>query len=265
MNTKDVLGRKHSVSDAEMYQRFLDIEHYMTEAEYRQYEASAISRILGAIQMGKCGYGWSAGKDSIVLAYLCDQFNLPALAYFPSKQIWFTENIPFLLDKPNAEIVIDNDFCLDLYKQSTFNPSLFRITEDRINEPWWKRRWPAQHRWASKNKLDFLILGRRLKDNNYCGRNGISTNKNYGTTTLNPLYDWPHEAIFACLHYNGISLPPSKYYPGCFKIETYWYPDYKAQTERDGWEFIAEYDRANLRIAAEHFPIAKEVLKDMEG
>src|SRR5439155_5649318 len=84
----------------------------------------------------------------------------------------------------------------------------------------------AQQHYYRKHNLDVLLLGRRRIDGNFSGRDGQTTYVSRGITRHNPIFDWTHEEVLACLKYEGWgdNLPPFYHWPGGYRCGTHAWP-----------------------------------------
>jgi hypothetical protein len=88
----------------------------------------------------------------------------------------------------------------------------------QLHHRWNLFKWKSQRALMERHNLDFIILGRRNIDGNWCGKNGVSFSEKMhkvrkkpgerSFTTYNVIYDWSHEMVLAAIHYYKLPLPP---------------------------------------------------------
>ena len=111
---KIVLGRKQKYTSDELWHDAVaHIEQLISADECETFAAAAINRITDAAAGKNAGYAWSGGKDSLVLADLCQRAGVTQSALFltklefPAFESWLLEN------KPDGCEVLRFDFDLD--------------------------------------------------------------------------------------------------------------------------------------------------------
>ena len=111
---KIILGRKQKYkSDEPWHDAVAHIEQLISAEECETFAAAAINRITDAAAGKNAGYAWSGGKDSLVLADLCQRAGIMQCALFltklefPAFESWLLEH------KPDGCEVLRFDFDLD--------------------------------------------------------------------------------------------------------------------------------------------------------
>lgn len=95
-----VLGRKQNSTNADWLAAVADIERIISAEEVEQFAAKAIDDIRVATAGKKAAYGWSGGKDSIVLGKLCESAGVTRSFFghcdleFQSFLSWALSNMP---------------------------------------------------------------------------------------------------------------------------------------------------------------------------
>jgi 3'-phosphoadenosine 5'-phosphosulfate sulfotransferase (PAPS reductase)/FAD synthetase len=214
-----------------------------------------VTQIRTITRDARVAYGWSGGKDSLALEYVCDLAGITdcVLAIsdleHPEFLQWVTAHMPdgltvlstgqdlaWLRDHPNM-----------LFPQGPYGPRWFSIVNHR-----------GQERYYRDQNLDVLLLGRRRVDGNYCGPAGarLYTNQR-GITRYSPLADWPHEAVFALIERERIDLPPCYSWPRGFQVGTGAWPARQWTNSIDhGFSEVWQIDPDVIRGAAELLPQA---------
>lgn len=201
---KQVLGRKQSSKNEDWIQAFRNIEDLISPEEVNYFAEDAIKQIQEATAEKKAAFAYSAGKDSIVLAHLCEKAALTTgfFAYcdldYPAFIAWVQEN------KPQGVQMMHTGYGLDWLAQ---HQDLI-FAEGQLGQRWHQisQRRPFT-RMFFENQLDLLLVGHRTIDGNVCGPGGY-IRKNTGEVRFSPIRLWPHEAVLGYIHYNRLPLPP---------------------------------------------------------
>ena len=223
-----------------------------------------IDRIRKEVAHRDLAFGWSGGKDSIVLekvlacaGYRACVLVITSLEYRAFLQ-WTTDHMPARLT------VIRTGH--DLAWLKAHPEMLFPETSD-VAARWFHQvqHW-GQERFIKQEGFDLLAVGRRRKDGNYCGRDGIYTNSR-GVTRYAPLYDWTHEEIFAALEYFKAELPPNYSWPRGFQVGTGPWPARQFAASRESaWREVREIEPGIVETAAiAGIPGARECLTRCAG
>ena len=259
---KIVLGRKQKYTSDELWQDAVaHIEQLISADECETFAAAAINRITDAAAGKNAGYAWSGGKDSLVLADLCQRAGVTQSALFltklefPAFESWLLEN------KPDGCEVLRFDFDLDYL---TAHPELI-FPKGKEMQRWnviMQRR--SQITYYRKRNLEILLTGHRRIDGNGCGREGFTRRKS-GETIYAPLYDWPHEAVLGYIHYHGIPMPPIYNWPRGYRNGTHFWPYRSCDSRADGWREVYQIDPSVVEVAAGKLPEAKAFLEGVRS
>lgn len=241
---------------------FQNIAGFVSRAELDAAVDRAIQDIESTCGSKRAAYAWSGGKDSIPLAYVCEQarirrcvLGMTNLEYRGFLQ-WVTDWMPHELTVKNTGQ--DLAWLRD-------NPDMLYPRDCRIAGKWFKQvQHRAQAEYFRDEKLDVLVLGRRKADGNMTGgEHGIYTSD--GITRYSPLRDWPHEFVLAFIHYHGITMPPIYRYPRGFRVGTgSWAARQWTKGIADGWRENWMIDPDIVREAALVIPSAQEFLQCVE-
>ena len=159
--------------------------------------------------------GWCAGKDSIVLEHLLCRFGFEhepimwrGVNEYPAMAKWIDGNAP-----DNLRCSIVGKFSLEFLEA---HPDYLFCQGDTRNK-WMAEKWRRQRADMESGGYDLLILGRRRKDGNQCGKaeNAYVADRG-GFDAFSPLADWTHEELLAYIRWNGIELPPFYSWPNGF-------------------------------------------------
>ena len=211
-----MLGRKQAIRDQ---QGWLDVRRRTLELvpDIEQRIEDTVGAIRAAAGGRGLVYGWSGGKDSIVLGRLCDLAGFPscilvitALEYRAFLQ-WVTDRMPDRLT------VIRTHHDLEWLRA---NPEMLFPRNAAIAARWFHQvqHW-GQEVYVKREGNPILAVGRRSKDGNFCGgANGMYTSR--GVTRYAPLAAWSHEEIFVALGYFEADLPPCYGWPRGYQVGT---------------------------------------------
>lgn len=259
---KTVLKRKQSYhSDEPWNEALAHIEELISEEECEAFADKAIRRIREATAGKNAAYGWSGGKDSLVLSDLCRRAGINQCALFLTK-LEFPEFESWLLEhKPEGCEVIRREYDLDFLAA---HPELIFPKGKEM------QRWNvimqrgSQIMYYHQKNLDILLTGHRVIDGNTCGKEGFTRRKS-GETIYAPIYDWPHEAVLGYLHYHKIELPMIYQWPNGWRNGTHFWPYRNCESREAGWREVYSIDPSVVEAAAEKIPEARAFLKGVRS
>ena len=241
------LGRKQTSSNADWAEAWSDIENRITRQEIEDVTERTTEKIYAETKGKNAGYAWSGGKDSIVLAKLCEDAGVKKCVLgrcdleYPAFMAWVMDNHPEGLQTYNVGLDLD---WLARNQQYLFPPLTYHYS--RVIQI------PAQDSFYKDNALDMILLGRRLADGNYVGAGTNLYTDRKGRTKYNPLSDWTHEQVLGFIHYNALPMPPIYAWKDGWKIGTHpWYTRPYAQNVEAGWREVYNIDPAIVAAAAQ--------------
>ena len=206
----------------------------------------------------KTAFGWSGGKDSLALQLLCEAADVTECVFvmtnleFPEFLQWTTDHMPEGLTVKN------NGW--DLAWLAAHPSLLFPMTSPLAAKWYAGVQWRGQEEYFLENELDMLVVGRRRKDGNQIGLNGMSENKK-GVVRFSPMRDWTHEEVFALLRYRGVELPPIYDWPRSFRVGSGPWPARRyCESVEAGWHEVWTVDAMVVREAAAVIPSAAAFL-----
>ena len=254
---KRVISRKQRSNEAEWQNALLNIENIISLEEVDILAKRTIAEIKAVSSGKRVGYGWSGGKDSIVLASLCERAGIHNSVFiateleYPAFMEWAERN------KPKGCKVYTCPITKEWLKK---NPQMLFPSK-----PYWETYADLGHRkgWSEfiKNeKLDIFIVGNRKADGNICGK-GNFIRKNNGEVRFNAIADWPHEAVLGYIHYNGLEMPPIYSWKNGFRRGTHCWSNRRVQSIRQGFDEVMEIDPNIIVEASKWLEQARLYLK----
>ena len=260
---KQVLGRKQSSRNEDWLRAWEHIEELISPEEVSSFASSARDEIRAATTGKRAAYAYSAGKDSIVLADLCEAAGVHTgyFAYcdldYPAFVRWVEAN------KPAGVQMMHTGYGLDwLYHHQNLI-----FAEGQVGQRWHQisQRGPFT-RMFFENRLDLLLMGHRKIDGNNCGPDGY-IRKQSGETRFSPLRDWPHEALLGYIHYHGLALPPIYGWTDGWVQGTHAWPEREFCSEdiMKGYREIYEIDPGIVIEAAQKIPSARRFLEGVSA
>lgn len=254
------LGRKQSAKNEEWLNAMQNIEAVVSKSEIEKLARKTISEIKAFCKGKKSAYAWSGGKDSIVLAHLCESagiensmIGLCNLEY-PAFLAWIEANKPLKCEMINVGLDID---WLAKHPEMLFPNDCAKAA-----------RWfsivqhKAQRIYYKNQNLDVLVLGRRHADGNYTGRGANHYTDGHGITRYSPLAEWKHEDILAYIHYYNLPVPPIYDWKNGYICGTHPWPARQyTESVENGWQEIFDIDPSIVKAAAEKIESAKHFLE----
>lgn len=229
-------------------------------------EFKSFFKVVGGNEGDKCNhptrldtYGWSGGKDSIVLGELCERAGIHDCVLvvcdleYKAFVDWVNEHKPKGLEIINTHqdmewLVKHPDM---LFPQSSTNAAKwFHIVQHK-----------GQTEYFKKHKLDMILLGRRRADGNYVGKDGMYTN-NLGVTRYSPIANWTHEDVLAYIYYYKTPMPPIYDWKNGYLCGTHCWPARQwTGSVENGWQEVYDIDSTIVEEASQYFDSAKLVLE----
>ena len=217
------------------------------------------------IDVNRMGYGWSGGKDSLVITSILEKTKYKFKGYcvlYPLNFLCFNDFC--IKNKPtNVNIYYDNRYDFDFINNN--KEFLFNSNESMYNHYWGQLSRRVENKFYKENNLDLVIFGRRNIDGNSVRLTDnlpIQITKN--KKIFNIIYDWSHEELLAYLKYNNIDLPSIYFERNGFKYGTHlWVERSPLRTLKDNLDEIWNIDKKTIiNAAAQGMEVAKEYLKE---
>ncbi|GAB4112643.1 MAG: hypothetical protein Kow00103_02530 [Candidatus Caldatribacteriota bacterium] len=260
-----ILGFKQEVKQDDWLEAWEEIKDRLHEdRELREriirLRKETREKIAKKIQGKKVALSWSGGKDSLVLYHLCEGLPIEKVFWvrcnLEYQQVldWVKENAPEDLEIVNTgqdlKWLAQNQHLL--FPQGPEVASIwFRIVQNE-----------GQKRFFRENNLDMLLVGRRIKDGNDPGEEGMDIDE-YGVVRYAPIYRWNHEDVLTYIEYFKIQLPPFYFWTNGFQVGTGpWAAREYTGSIENGWQEVYEIEPQIVEKAAHYLESAADFLKN---
>lgn len=227
----------------------------------RQLVAAEAAKVRSTLPLlgRRFAYGWSGGKDSLVLELVAEAAGVTDCVLviseleYPAFLAWSTDNMP-------AGLTVEVR-PWDLDWLASHLDMLFPADAGTAAR-WFSgvQHW-GQRRYCKREAIDTLLIGRRKADGNHCGPQGVYRDKG-GFIRYSPLVDWDNRMVLTVLAGYEIELPPCYSWPRGFRVGTGpWAARQWTGSIENGWAEVAEIDRSIVETAAEMIPSADRWLE----
>lgn len=240
-----VLGKKQNMLNGQWLAVAKDIESYVSEAELDSAVRDTLARAERDLAGRSCMFGWSGGKDAAVAASLCQELGIKRGAFvhteleYPEFMRWALSNLPSGCEPVNTGQNLE--WLRD-------NPKfLFPKTSDILGRTYQIVQRKGNAKFAREYGCDKIVTGRRRADGNVKG----ATAAYYDI-----IYDWPHELVFAYLHYRRIPLAPIYSWPDGYRQGTHAWPFRyaKGRTDAEMWREVFGISPSLRKDVSKYFP-----------
>lgn len=258
-----VLKSKGATLNNDFWEVFNNIEDYVSVQHMNQLITQTVLDIRTVIGNDSAGYGWSGGKDSVVIDFL-----MSILGSYPSivsitGELEYPEMKSYILaNLPDKCEVFDSGHTLDWLSKNQH--WLFPKNAQELSR-WYKVcQHKAQTTLNDRHRLKYVIVGRRKQDGNHVGKNNLSYNKQAGKITYSPIADWSHEEVLACMKYFNLPVAPCYFWPNGFSVgTTHWAETYWAGSLTDSWRVVHRIDPQVVITAAAKIDSANRFLNSL--
>lgn len=256
---KYILKKKYKNTQEEWLEVYKNIENYVSREEIEDKIQEAIKKIKKIIKGKKVAYAWSGGKDSIALQIIMEKMGINKGVCAISRKFEYSDFLEYInAHLPSGIEIVDKEISFDYLNK---HRELIFPQNKKDLAKWYKLvQHNIQNEYFKKNKLDILILGRRLQDGNYVGINGIYT-KNNDITIYSPIYDWKHEDILAILHYYKKELPSFYFTDDGFNNGTHNILT-RLGNEKEILKFLAKYEKEKVIFLKNNLDKVKEIIDE---
>lgn len=253
------VGRKQKTTESDWLDCIQNIEETVSKSALDDLIKKTVNDIQAKTSGLKTAFSWSGGKDSIVLAMVCELAGINNCLFVRSDLeytqfcAWVDEHKP-----ANCEVINTHQNLLWL---SEHQDMLF--PQDAATAAKWFKivQHKGQESYYRAHNLDMILLGRRKADGNYVGKgSNIYTNAK-GITRFSPLADWTHEDIIACIHYYHLDLPPIYGWKNGYLCGTHSWPARQyTGSIMSGWQEVYDIEPSIVLQASQFIESAGEFL-----
>lgn len=254
------LGRKKNIDNSLWIEAFENIEKTVQPGEIDVLEKQTVQKIQETVAGKNVAYGWSGGKDSIVLGKLCENAGIHA-CMFAHTNLEYPEFLKWCLDnKPIGCEVINVGFDL---KWLADHPKMLFPQNCKIAYRWFQIvQQSAIRQYFRRHHLDMMVVGHRTADGNYVGKGSNISKNGAGVVRYSPIVDWTHEQVLAYIHYRGLQLPPIYDWKDGYKCGTHpWPARQHTKSIEDGFRTVYKIDKSIIESAADYIHEARHFLE----
>lgn len=260
MKSERIIPRKQNSKQSHWIEAVENIENLVSFDRVKELEREAVEWLKQSTKGKKVAYGWSGGKDSQVLRYICEKAGITD-AVLVTTELEYTDFYDFVEEHaPKGLTTLYRGFDWEYIKK---NPKYLFPKDTKLIEKYWAKIQRVGCRdYYFNNDIEQMIIGRRKADGNYCPKRIYSVKSGY-TQNL-PLMDWTHEEMLAYIHYYNVPLPKIYEYDdgyfegsGCF---TKLARNDERKTIADCWAYIYKHDKEAVYRASKHLTSAKNYL-----
>lgn len=223
-----MLGTKHSVTDDDWREALETGAALLPSHVLDQHIIQAVHRVRAAIYFLKITpadvlVAWSGGKDSIAAYWIAQQADVTAgVQCMTSDSLEFAESLRWYDQVRPRDVFVERSL-IDAVYLAERPGMLFPEDDDcpadvrRYSNQLWNTwlNWKPQERAYLNSGCKLMIFGRRTIDGNNAPAGPKSTRRDR-MMILNPLHDWPHEAVIALCAREGLPWHPSYGYHAGF-------------------------------------------------
>ena len=259
-----LLCRKQNMKPADQanwWKIINNIDHYVSRTSVEGATQIVRQKILSITQGKRAAYSWSGGKDSLVIADICQSIGITKCQCIITDVEYPKWESYMRLNAPPVCKMVEVGFGLSYLRE---HPEM-NFPRGKTFQKWYQMVQRNNFTAYMKDEnLDVLILGHRTIDGNVCGINGIRRNASGGILYA-PLHAWSHEMLFAYLFYHGIELPFIYKWKNGFYQGTHWWPARKVDSVEQGYQEVYEIDKSVVINAAAVLPSAKKFLESVKN
>jgi 3'-phosphoadenosine 5'-phosphosulfate sulfotransferase (PAPS reductase)/FAD synthetase len=245
------LGRKQSVTHEDFITALRNATAQVSLSHINALIDRTVEEVRDTVGQQRVAYCWSGGKDSQVLRLVAERAGIVESVIaltdleYPAFLAWATDNMPLGLT------IMNNGWDMDWLR--AHQGHIFPMTS-AVASKWYSGvQWAMQDSYFAREKMDILVLGRRLIDGNQCGDARGLARKSNGTVRYCPLRHWTHEEMFAAIRYFNLAIPPIYDWPRGFRVGSGPWPARRwCSSPEMGWHETWTIDADIVRAAANH-------------
>lgn len=260
-----MLGKKQFEDNRIFQHTWENIEGIISKAHVKKKLYNTLSEMRQVLRGNlRFGNAWSGGKDSVVVDLLCKMLEKPYQSCIGmTDELEFPEFMKFVTDNMPPDLIVYNSgHTLEWLSKN----QRYLFPKDSATATYWFKtiQHKAQNRFFKDQKLDVLLTGRRLKDTNYCGKNGLYKNKSSGVVRYSPIYQWSHEEVLATIKYYNLPLAPFYKWPNGWVVGSgCWAARQWTGSVSQGWADIYEIDPSVVHDAAKYIKSANDYVRNL--
>ena len=250
---RQVLGRKSTSKNSDWLKALANIQSLVSEQEVDDAVNNAVDDIKTVCAGKEVAYGWSGGKDSMVLRYICEKAGIKKSFLglseldFPEFRQWCLQNAPAgctIIETPRTyQFLKEHPNCLFPNHKDRDAGSTMLI---------YGPQWTFKRYFELYPETDIILVGHRTLDGNIPGRSNMLRNSK-GVVRYSPIAKWTHELILATMVYKGLPFAPNYFYYNGFVNGTHcWNDTVGIDTIEQGWRYVWGIDKSIVHRAAEY-------------
>lgn len=235
-----------------------NIDKIISRDHIKRLTFDTVDELITSTAGKKVAYGWSGGKDALVLEKICDMSGIQDRLLIKT-DLEYHDFLDFLNERiDDRTTVVTTRHDIEWLSKNPEN--LFPFDRKYVGDYMVELRRQMEKHFFNNN-LDQFIIGLRIADgNNVPSR--IIENKN-GYTKNSPIKDWTHEELLAFIYYHDIELPKIYSYERTFNNSTgpyYKMIRKKGEPIENKWDYLYRHDKLRMKEAARYFESAYEYL-----
>ena len=223
-----MLGKKHITKHEDWLRAWDSCTDIYSKDYIDSLTEKTIQRLYNTIDKfdidtSRMGYGWSGGKDSVVLGDILSKtkYNKDLRGYCSIYPLYYDAFLKYIeKNKPSNVETFLNDRIDEKFINE--NPKyLFNSDESMYLREWSTLSRYVENKFYKNNDLSMNIVGRRTLDGNCIRKTDnlpIQFTKDKNIYAM--IYDWKHEELFAYIKYNNLKLCDMYFYKDGFRYGT---------------------------------------------
>ena len=268
---KSKLRDKTHARSSEWAYAFEHIEDFISRQEVVERFQQTVELTAKVTRGHKCGFGWSGGKESVVLEDIMQRLGIKTCCIgfnsclsYPSFVRYVSTHMP-----QGCEVF---DFAERINWKTMQEKGMEAFSDDLREYSHWinisdRTAYPE---FCKRNGIDMFIMGKRKGDNNICGKAPwyITTAKNRPYVTFSPMAEWTTEEVLGYIRYfkGGYrALAPQYTYRNGWHngSDSPIYLDLEGRTRHQMWADVWMNSHELVERAAEYIDSAREYINSL--